>query len=91
MDEERLLMRRDPKCDWKISSILTCGDGVWSWGRRQDQRDRDGKARFLKNNQVDSFFWSDVTWLEEVQFYLFNLELVYLFTYEVYLPTLCEL
>ena len=67
MDEERLLMRWDLKCDWKTSSILTCGDGVWSWGRRQDQRDRDGKARFLKNNQVDSFFWSDVTWLEEVQ------------------------
>ena len=43
-------MRWDPKCDWIISNILTCRDGVWSWGRRQDQRDRDGKARFLKNN-----------------------------------------
>lgn len=43
----------------------------------------------FKTIRVDSFFWSDATWLErKYKFYLFNLELVYLFTYEVDLPTL---
>lgn len=47
--------------------------GVGAEGKiRETEMEKQG---FLKNNQVDSFFWSDATWLEEVQVLFIHLEI----------------